>query len=38
MSESLLKSNLRAIRGRAYPRLIGSTREPSWFFFDVVLP
>ncbi len=38
MSESPLKSNLRAIRGRAYPRLIGSTREPSWFFFDVVLP
>jgi ABC-2 type transport system permease protein len=38
MSESLLVSNLRAIRGRAYPRLIGSTREPSWFIFDVILP
>lgn len=38
MSESYLVSNLRAIRGRAYPRLIGSTREPSWFFFDVILP
>ena len=38
MSESYLVSNLRAIRGRAYPRLIGSTREPSWFIFDVILP
>jgi ABC-2 type transport system permease protein len=38
MTESYLMRNLRAVRGRAYPRLIGSTREPSWFIFDVILP
>jgi ABC-2 type transport system permease protein len=38
MSEGHLTRNLRAIRGRAYPRLIGATREPSWFFFEVILP
>ena len=38
MTEGVLYRNLRAVRGRAYPRLIGATREPSWFFFDVVLP
>jgi ABC-2 type transport system permease protein len=38
MSEGHLARNLRAIRGRAYPRLIGATREPSWFFFEVILP
>lgn len=38
MSDSWLKTNLRAIRGRAYPRVIGSQREPSWLFFDIVLP
>ncbi|HUV61965.1 MAG TPA: ABC transporter permease [Thermoplasmata archaeon] len=38
MTESYLMRNLRAVRGRAYPRLIGSTREPSWFVFDVILP
>jgi ABC-2 type transport system permease protein len=30
--------NLRAIRGRAYPRIIGGMREPSWLFFDIFLP
>ena len=30
--------NLRAIKGRAYPRAIGGLREPSWMFFDIVLP
>jgi ABC-2 type transport system permease protein len=30
--------NLRAIKGRAYPRAIGGLREPSWMFFDTVLP
>jgi len=24
--------------GRAYPRIIGSNREPSWIFYDTVLP
>jgi ABC-2 type transport system permease protein len=30
--------NLRAIFGRAYPRLIGTSREPSWIFFEIALP
>jgi ABC-2 type transport system permease protein len=30
--------NLRAVRGRAYPRILGAQREPSWLFFDIVLP
>jgi ABC-2 type transport system permease protein len=38
MSDGWIKRNVRAIRGRAYPRVIGSTREPSWMFFDVALP
>jgi ABC-2 type transport system permease protein len=33
-----LATNLRTVLGRAYPRLIGSTREPSWVFFEVALP
>ena len=33
-----LVTNLRSVLGRAYPRLIGSTREPSWVFFEVALP
>lgn len=38
MSDSRVIRNLRAIRGRAYPRVIGSIREPSWVFFDIALP
>ena len=38
MSESWVIQNLRAVRGRAYPRILGAQREPSWIFFDVVLP
>ena len=34
----VLGSNLRAILGRAYPRIFGSTREPSWVFFEIFLP
>lgn len=30
--------NLRALWGRAYPRVIGANREPSWLFFDAFLP
>ncbi|MFQ6107319.1 MAG: ABC transporter permease [Thermoplasmata archaeon] len=30
--------NLRALKGRAYPRIVGANREPSWVFFDTVLP
>ncbi len=31
-------TNLRSVIGRAYPRVIGSTREPSWVLFEVLLP
>ena len=30
--------NLRSVFGRAYPRVIGANREPSWVFFEVFLP
>lgn len=33
-----LKLNLQAIIGRAYPRVVGGNREPSWIFFETVLP
>ncbi|HEY9075493.1 MAG TPA: ABC transporter permease [Anaerolineaceae bacterium] len=29
---------LRAMIGRAYPRVIGMQREKSWMFFDILLP
>ncbi len=38
MTDGWLINNLRAIRGRAYPRVIGAGREPSWIFFEIVLP
>ena len=34
----VLRTNLRAIAGRAYPRIVGAMREPSWVFFEVLLP
>jgi ABC-2 type transport system permease protein len=34
----VVRVNLRATFGRAYPRLIGLTREPSWVFFEIFLP
>ena len=34
----IIAMNLRAIAGRAYPRVIGLTREPSWLFFEILLP
>ncbi len=34
----VIRTNLRAIVGRAYPRVIGLTREPSWIFFEIALP
>jgi ABC-2 type transport system permease protein len=34
----LIRVNLRSIVGRAYPRIIGLTREPSWIFFEMLLP
>ncbi|MBI0584443.1 MAG: ABC transporter permease [Methanomassiliicoccus sp.] len=33
-----LALNFRAAMGRAYPRVVGAVREPSWTFFDVLLP
>ncbi len=33
-----LMTNLRAIWGRAYVRIVGANREPSWLFFEVLLP
>ena len=34
----VLLTNLRAIRGRAYPRYMGLFREKSWVFFEILLP
>jgi ABC-2 type transport system permease protein len=34
----VLLTNLRAIRGRAYPRVRGMAREKSWVFFEILLP
>ena len=31
-------TNLRAVVGRAYPRVRGMAREKSWLFFEVMLP
>jgi ABC-2 type transport system permease protein len=33
-----LALNLRSVAGRAYPRVIGANREPSWLAFEVFLP
>ena len=33
-----LRLNWRAMWGRAYPRIIGAQREPSWILFDIFLP
>jgi ABC-2 type transport system permease protein len=33
-----VQMNFRAAMGRAYPRVVGAVREPSWTFFDVLLP
>lgn len=32
------ENNLRAVVGRAYPRVRGMVREPSWVFFEILLP
>ncbi len=34
----ILITNVRSIAGRAYPRLIGLRREPSWILFEILLP
>jgi ABC-2 type transport system permease protein len=33
-----IKLNLKAVVGRAYPRIVGANREPSWIFFEAILP
>src|SRR5687768_3046805 len=33
-----LETDLRAIGGRAYPRVSGLFREKSWVFFEILLP
>lgn len=37
-SRRILLTNLRAVRGRAYPRYRGMLREKSWVLFEVLLP
>ena len=34
----VILTNLRSVRGRAYPRIIGLGREPSWIAFEILLP
>jgi ABC-2 type transport system permease protein len=34
----VLANNLRSVVGRAYPRVRGLTREPSWVLFEMFLP
>ena len=33
-----LRHGLRTVVARAYPRVVGANREPSWVFFEVFLP
>lgn len=33
-----LATNVRGVSGRAYPRVIGLLREPSWVLFEVLIP
>lgn len=37
-SRQQLLTNLRAVGGRAYPRVTGLFREKSWVFFEILLP
>ena len=34
----ILSNDLRSVVGRAYPRVRGMFREPSWLFFEIALP
>ncbi|MGH2429761.1 MAG: ABC transporter permease [Candidatus Limnocylindria bacterium] len=34
----VIRTNLRATVGRAYPRIISLIREPSWVLFEIALP
>lgn len=33
-----IRLNLQSVAGRSYPRIIGANREPSWIFFEAILP
>lgn len=33
-----LATELRTVRGRAYPRVVGALREKSWLLFEILLP
>jgi ABC-2 type transport system permease protein len=37
-TREVLGNNVRALVGRAYPRVRGMAREPSWLFFEILLP
>jgi ABC-2 type transport system permease protein len=37
-SRRQLLTDLRSVRGRAYPRITGLFREKSWVFFEILLP
>lgn len=37
-SRQVMANNLRSVVGRAYPRVRGLTREPSWLLFQMLLP
>jgi hypothetical protein len=37
-SRHVFLTNLRSVGGRAYPRVFGLLREPSWLFFEIALP
>lgn len=37
-NNSYIVANLRAVWGRAYVRIIGLNREPSWVVFSIILP
>ena len=34
----VIENNARALVGRAFPRVRGMVREPSWLFFEILLP
>jgi ABC-2 type transport system permease protein len=38
LTDTWLVRNMRAIKARAYSRVVGANREPSWVLFDVSLP
>ncbi len=34
----IVANNLRSVVGRAFPRVRGMVREPSWLLFEILLP